>query len=53
MSYIMTAKYPLFAIASAKEKLTFMRQNPMACTWIDGVGWVQGIERVTEIAEAK
>jgi len=42
-------------IQSAKEKLPFMIQKPTACTWIDGLGWVNGLARVREIAgmEAK
>jgi hypothetical protein len=38
------------SIECAKNRLPFMQQNPTACTWIDGVGWVQGLPRVREIA---
>ena len=37
-------------INSAKAKLGWMIQNPTACTWIDGLGWVSGLARVREIA---
>ena len=37
-------------INAAKAKLGWMILNPTACTWIDGLGWVNGLSRVREIA---